>query len=56
MNTTELCKYIEDYLYGNKTCSAIMLNGDWGTGKSYFVEQKLVPYLKKGKRIIINVL
>lgn len=45
MNTEELNKHIKNYLENDKTNSAIMLTGAWGSGKSYYVKNKLTPYL-----------
>lgn len=47
MTTNQLNKYIERYLEEDKTKSAIMLTGDWGSGKSYYIKHELLPYLKK---------
>ena len=49
MTNTELNKYIKHYLTEDKTKSAIMLTGDWGTGKSYYILNELIPYLSKEK-------
>ena len=45
MNTEELNKHIKNYLENDKTNSAIMLTGAWGSGKSYYVKNELSPYL-----------
>lgn len=45
MNTNELTKYIKNYLENAKTRSAIMLTGAWGCGKSYYIQNELVPAL-----------
>ncbi len=39
-------EFIENYLINDKTKSAIMLTGDWGTGKSYYIQNVLKPYLE----------
>jgi len=41
--------FIENYLLNDKTQSAIMLTGGWGTGKSYFIQNVLKPYLNDKK-------
>lgn len=46
MNGNDLCKHILNYVKNDKTNTAIMLDGDWGVGKSYFVKNELVPYLE----------
>lgn len=47
MNNTELNQFILHYLKEDKTKSAIMLNADWGTGKSYYIQNELIPFLGK---------
>lgn len=46
MTTEKLSEYILHYLKNNKTKTAIMLSGEWGSGKSYYVEHELLPFLK----------
>lgn len=47
-------EFIENYLINDKTKSAIMLIGGWGTGKSFYIQNVLKPYLKgKQKDCII---
>lgn len=41
--------FIENYLLNDKTQSAIMLTGGWGTGKSYYIQNVLKPYLNDKK-------
>lgn len=47
MTYQELNQYILHYLTENKTKSAIMLTGPWGTGKSYYIQNELKPFLEK---------
>lgn len=47
MNNSELSKYILHYIKENRTRSAIMLTADWGTGKSYYIQNELIPFLSK---------
>ena len=46
MTEIELNNYIKHYLEEDKTHTAIMLTGEWGSGKTYYVENILVPFLK----------
>ncbi len=39
-------QYIENYLMNDKTKSAIMLIGGWGTGKSFYIQNVLKPHLE----------
>jgi hypothetical protein len=38
--------YILNYIKNDKTKSAVMLSGSWGTGKSYYIINSLIPFLK----------
>lgn len=49
MTTEQLNEYIKHYLEEDKTKSAIMLNAPWGTGKSYYIQNELIPFLANGK-------
>ena len=45
MTNAELSGYILHYLKADRTKSAIMLTGGWGTGKSHYIQNELVPFL-----------
>ena len=47
MNNAELNKYIKHYIECDKTHRAIMLTALWGTGKSFYIQNELVPFLSK---------
>lgn len=47
MKHQELNEFILNYITENKTKSAILLTAPWGTGKSYYIENELKPFLKK---------
>ncbi len=47
MTNNKLSQYILHYLTEDKTNSAIMLTAPWGTGKSYYIQNELVPFLSK---------
>ena len=49
MDNIELNRYIYNYLTNDKTNSAIMLTADWGTGKSYYIKNELIPHIEKNK-------
>ena len=55
MTTSELNNYILHYLKKDKTQTAIMLTGEWGSGKTYYIENDLVPFLKKNKATSVVV-
>lgn len=47
MKPLEINNYILRYIKVNRTHSAIMLTGGWGTGKSYYIQNTLIPFLKE---------
>ena len=58
MTVTELNNYIKHYLEEDKTNTAIMLTGEWGSGKTYYIENELIPFLqddKKNKCVVISL-
>lgn len=46
MNIESLNKYIKNYFQNDKTQRAILLTAPWGNGKSYYIKNELVPFLK----------
>ena len=56
MTYQELNQYILHYLREDKTKSAIMLTGPWGTGKSYYIQNELNRFLRKKKTGDIHAL
>lgn len=42
----QILEIIEKYVNKKETNYAILLDGEWGSGKTYFVREKLVPKLK----------
>lgn len=50
MTTAELNSYIKHYLEEDKTNTAIMLTGEWGSGKTYYIEKTLAPFLQEEKK------
>lgn len=47
MTNEQICEYVKHYIEKDKTKSAIMLTAPWGKGKSYFIQNELIPYLEK---------
>ena len=45
MKNAELSEYIRHYLEKDRSKSSIMLTGEWGIGKSYYIQNELVPFL-----------
>ena len=46
MNGDSLNKYILDYSKNSKIQGALMITAPWGTGKSYYIQNKLIPFLE----------
>lgn len=42
----QILEIIEKYTNKKETNYAILLDGEWGSGKTYFIREKLVPKLK----------
>lgn len=54
MDKVQLTNYIFNYLENDKTNTAIMLTGAWGSGKSYYIKNELKEELeKKGKSYVL---
>ena len=54
MTYDEMNSFILNYITNDKTGRAIMLTGEWGSGKSYYVKNTLKPFLeKKGHKCVI---
>lgn len=46
MQASEVNEYILHYVQKDKTRMAIMLTGEWGSGKTYYIENELTHFLK----------
>lgn len=55
MTYEEINNYIYKYLKDDKTNTAILLSGPWGSGKSYYINHELVPFIKEKKKKAIVV-
>lgn len=54
MNRAEMSEFIADYLQNDKTTFAMMLSGEWGTGKSYYIKGELSKEIKNnGNKLIV---
>lgn len=47
MNDVEVIKVIEKYLKKSIYSYAVLLDGEWGSGKTYFVKRTLIPHINK---------
>ena len=50
MKTNDLNDYILRYIEKDQSKYAIMLTGEWGSGKSYYIQNELIPFLQSNKR------
>lgn len=48
LTDNEITKLIIEYINENIYEYAVMLDGDWGTGKSFYIKTKLIPEIEKG--------
>lgn len=60
MTYDEMNSFILNYITNDKTGRAIMLTGEWGSGKSYYVKNTLKPFLEdkdngKHKCVIVSL-
>ena len=55
MNEKEISEYLINYIENDKTRSAVMLTGPWGSGKSYYIQNQLVNKLEKNDKEIVCV-
>lgn len=47
LSDDEIVKVVREYLNDNVYNYAILIDGDWGTGKSYFIKKYLIPKIEK---------
>ena len=51
----QLIGHIDSYLKDKDNQYAIALEGDWGSGKTRFIEEKLAEHLKDGEYELVRV-
>lgn len=51
-NREKIIKSIQVYVNENMSDYAVMINGAWGSGKTYFVKNELIPELEQDKPVI----
>lgn len=47
--------FIFDYLTNNKTNTSLLLDGEWGVGKTYYVKNVLIPFLKSRNKQVVYI-
>lgn len=55
MQASEVNEYILHYVQKDKTRMAIMLTGEWGSGKTYYIENELTHFLKNKNIAVVSV-
>jgi hypothetical protein len=54
MNDEKVINVIEKYLKKSIYSYAVLIDGEWGSGKTYFVKNTLLPHINKFSSTIIN--
>lgn len=49
LDDNEICKYLQNYINNTIYDYAVMIDGEWGCGKTYFVKNVLIPKLKENE-------
>ena len=47
LKNNEIKDIIIDYLKNDKLNQAILIDGEWGSGKTFFVKEKVIPKIKE---------
>jgi predicted AAA+ superfamily ATPase len=55
LSTNEIEKIILDYIEDDRKNQAILLNGEWGCGKTFFIKEMLIPQIDKEKYQIFQI-
>lgn len=55
LTSEQILEVLKKYINKNETNYAILLDGEWGSGKTYFIREKLIPELKNKKPIYISL-
>lgn len=55
ISNEDIQKTIMQYVVAKKKDSAILIDGEWGTGKTYFVENILMPKIYKSEMKVVKV-
>lgn len=49
-----IIEIIQDYIKEDRYKSAILIDGEWGSGKTFFVKEKLIKEIETKERKIIT--
>ena len=51
MSDPEIIDFIKNYIDKSSYNYAVLINGSWGSGKTFFIEKNLVPTLKEYQKL-----
>lgn len=50
---SEIIEILKDYIDDNRYNQAILIDGEWGAGKTFFIQEKLIPILNENKNLFV---
>lgn len=54
MNDDKIIDFIKNYIDKTSYNYAILIDGSWGSGKTYFIENKLIPSIKENQKLKVS--
>ena len=54
MKNEQILSAIDNFIANRLYHYALMINGSWGCGKTYFTNEVLIPYLRKERKLDVN--
>jgi len=55
LSMEEITNIIYNYIQNYRINQAILLNGEWGCGKTFFIKNKLIPYLLEQDNQVLSI-
>lgn len=55
MTESEQNDFIFRYLTNDRTNTALLLNGTWGSGKTFYIKNSLIPYLRRNSKKAVYI-
>ncbi len=55
LSMEEITNIIYNYIQNYRINQAILLNGEWGCGKTFFIKNKLIPYLLEQNNQVLSI-
>lgn len=52
LSDSEILSVVKDYIEESIYTYAVLIDGDWGSGKSYFIKEYLIPNIKDEREVI----